>query len=281
MNLDDPKLTAFALDELDEPEKSAIAKDIAASPAAQREVHEIRALAGHLRREFAADMEGRAPASAASQSSSLHDGRSLGDIRGDRWFWSIARPLAIAATLAVLGLVAAILFGGRYLKFAGPRSSTAEIELVDSAPRAKTSPDDAVANPLRVELVASVDHAVVGEVVGENEAGAAKVRLVDDIREPARVATLKKCLTTRNLQKMSFKGTKVRTYRVIFLDRAEHTVACADFSCSNENGAVLRLVARNGNPPLPGDWQPQIDYSGYAIPFPEWREAISQCPGSG
>jgi hypothetical protein len=278
MNLDDPKLTAFALDELDESEKSAIAKEIAASPGAQHEVDEIRGIAGALSNEFAAEMEGRAPARRAAHG---HERRSLSDMHGDRWFWSIARPLAIAATLAVLGLVTAILLGGRYSKFAGPRSSTAEIELVDSAPRAKTNPDDAVANPLQIELIERVDHAVVGEVVGENEASTAVVRLIDDIREPARVAKLKKCLTTRNLRKMPSEGTNVRTYRIIFLDRAEHTVACADFSCSNGNGAVLRLVVRNGNLPLPGDWQPQIDYSDYAIPFPEWKEAISRCPGTG
>jgi len=278
MNLDDPKLTAFALDELDEPEKSAVAKRIASSPEAQREIREIRGLASALRDEFAANMEGRATLSPASDG---HDRHSLSDIHGDRWFWSIARPLAIAATLAVLGLVTAILLGGPHLKFAGPRPGTTEIELVDSAPRAKTSADDAVANPLQVELIDSVDHVVVGEVVGKNEAGQADVRLIDDIREPARMAKLKKCLTTRNLKKVLSGGTNVRSYRLIFLDRAEHTVACADFSCSNEDGAVLRLVARNGNAPLPGDWQPQIDYAGYAIPFPEWKEAISQCPGTG
>jgi len=36
MSPDDPKLTAFALDELDEPEKSAIARALANSPEAQR-----------------------------------------------------------------------------------------------------------------------------------------------------------------------------------------------------------------------------------------------------
>ena len=167
------------------------------------------------------------------------------------------------------------------MKFAGPHSSATEIELVDSAPGAKANPDDGVANPLQIELIESVDHAVVGEVVGEDEAGKAVVRRIDNIREPSRMAKLKKCLTTRKLRKMPSEGTSVRIYRVIFLDRKEQTVACADFSCSNGNGAVLRLVARNGNPPLPGDWQPQIDYSGYAIPFPEWKEAIGQCPGTG
>jgi hypothetical protein len=42
MNIDDPKVTAFALDELDEPERSTIAREIAALPEAQRAVDETR-----------------------------------------------------------------------------------------------------------------------------------------------------------------------------------------------------------------------------------------------
>ena len=42
MNLDDPKLTAFALNELDEPERSQVAQAIAESPEAQRAVDETR-----------------------------------------------------------------------------------------------------------------------------------------------------------------------------------------------------------------------------------------------
>src|ERR1051325_9760653 len=45
MNTDDPKLTAFALDELAEPERSTIARAIADSPQAQRYVEKTRELA--------------------------------------------------------------------------------------------------------------------------------------------------------------------------------------------------------------------------------------------
>jgi len=132
MNLDDPKLTAFALDELDGTEKSAMAKDIAASPAAQHEVDEIRALAGNLRAEFAAEMgdarSGGFPAADLTKRRS-GDRRSLTDIRGDRWFWQIARPLSIAAILAVAAVVAAIAIGtfqrGNVGKVAQFRSGTA------------------------------------------------------------------------------------------------------------------------------------------------------------
>src|SRR5206468_9454156 len=51
MNLNDPKLTAYALDELDEPERSAISRAVAESAEAQRFVDEIRSLASALKSE--------------------------------------------------------------------------------------------------------------------------------------------------------------------------------------------------------------------------------------
>ena len=126
MNLDDPKLTAFALDELGEPEKSNVANAVASSPEARREIDAIRALAGALRTEFAAEMEearsGGFPAADLAKRPS-RDRRSLSDIRGDRWFWQIARPLSIAAILAVAAVVAALAIGTFYRQ---PRASYAE-----------------------------------------------------------------------------------------------------------------------------------------------------------
>ena len=112
MNLDDPKLTAFALDELDEPERSQIALAIAGSPEAQRLISETQEMARALQREFAAELargrDGSLPPSPyrgrfgeASKPST-----NLSDIRDDPWFWSIARPLAMAATIAVAALLA-------------------------------------------------------------------------------------------------------------------------------------------------------------------------------
>ncbi len=86
MNLDDPKLTAYALDELDEPEKSTVARAVADSPEAQQIVNETREMAGLLKSEYAAELEKetRVPS-------------NLTDIHDDPWFWKIARPLSIAA----------------------------------------------------------------------------------------------------------------------------------------------------------------------------------------
>ena len=102
MNLDDPKLTAFALDELDEPERSTMARVVAESPEAQRMVDETRELARALKNEFAAEMANEKPASAPAR-------RNLSDIRDDPWFWSIGRPLAIAAVLAIFALIAGVI----------------------------------------------------------------------------------------------------------------------------------------------------------------------------
>jgi Ca-activated chloride channel family protein len=97
MNLDDPKLTAFALKELDEPERSTIARAVAESPEAQRFVDETREVACVLKSEYAAEFEKGTPVPA-----------NLIDIRDDPWFWSIARPLAIAAIIAICALVASV-----------------------------------------------------------------------------------------------------------------------------------------------------------------------------
>ena len=99
MNLDDPKLTAFALGELDEPERSTIARVVADSPEAQRFVDETRGLASALKNEFAAELE-REPAAPMPA--------NLIDIRDDPWFWSIGRPLAIAAVIALFAVIAGV-----------------------------------------------------------------------------------------------------------------------------------------------------------------------------
>ena len=97
MNLDDPKLTAFALEELDEPERSTMARAVAESQEAQRFVSETRKVARALKNEYAAELEIETPVPA-----------NLINIRDDPWFWSIARPLAIAAMIAICALVASL-----------------------------------------------------------------------------------------------------------------------------------------------------------------------------
>src|SRR5438128_6289209 len=104
MNIDDPKLTAYALDELDEAERAAIAHEVARSPQAQREVQETQTMARLLRAEFAAELEHRQDADATTKPLSAN----LSDIRDDPWFWSIAPPLAIAAVIAICAVIAGL-----------------------------------------------------------------------------------------------------------------------------------------------------------------------------
>lgn len=113
MNLDDPKLTAFALNELDERESAEVSSEIARSAVAQEAMNETRALARLLRAEFAAELKEKNGDSPRR----VHPGKAaacsanLSDIRDDPWLWSIARPLAIAAVIAIF----AVIGGGAFL----------------------------------------------------------------------------------------------------------------------------------------------------------------------
>jgi len=126
MNIDDPKLTAFALDELDEPERSAVARAVAESVAAQQLVGEIRKLSDAIKNEFAAETQTDVATALGSaeerRTATWLQPQSISDIRDDPWFWSIGRPLAIAAILAIFGIIAGVAFWPRQnsTRFAGP-----------------------------------------------------------------------------------------------------------------------------------------------------------------
>jgi hypothetical protein len=108
MNVDDPKLTAYALDELDEPERSAIARASADSPEVQRFVAETHDLSRALRSQYRVEL----------QQELIARGK-LTAIHGDP-FWSQAGPLAIAALLAVLAVVGAVVFSGNESRISAP-----------------------------------------------------------------------------------------------------------------------------------------------------------------
>src|SRR5438034_4867129 len=111
MNVDDPKLTAYALDELDEPERSVIARATADSPEVQRFVAETQDLARTLRSQYRVELQ-REPIAAGK----------LTAIHGDA-FWSKAGPLAIAALLAVLAVVGAVVFSSNEWRISTPTGS--------------------------------------------------------------------------------------------------------------------------------------------------------------
>src|SRR6266700_4908692 len=111
MNIDDPKLTTYALDELDEPERSAIARATAHSPEVQRFVEETQDLARALRSQYRIELQRE-----------LIAGGKLTAIHGDA-FWSKAGPLAIAALLAVLAVVGAVVFSSHQSRISTPTGS--------------------------------------------------------------------------------------------------------------------------------------------------------------
>jgi Domain of unknown function (DUF3520)/von Willebrand factor len=141
MNIDDPKLTAYALDELDEAERAATANEIAASPAAQREVQETQTMARLLRKEFAAEaqqLRNRENTDATKAPLSPN----LSDIRDDPWFWTRARPLAIAALFAVFAVIGLAIFGSNKLR---------EKEIAQADQRSTTIPPRSKAVEAEVE----------------------------------------------------------------------------------------------------------------------------------
>src|SRR6266480_5811576 len=117
MNVDDPKLTAYALDELDEPERSAIARETADSPDLQRFVTETQNLARTLRSQYRVELQRE-----------LIAGGKLTAIHGDA-FWSKVGPLAIAALLAVLAVVGAVVFSSNESRISTPTGSSLSRDL--------------------------------------------------------------------------------------------------------------------------------------------------------
>ena len=117
MNVDDPKLTAYALDELDESERSAIAHAVADSPEVQRIVAETQDLARALRSQYRLELQRELIARG-----------NLTAIHGDA-FWSKAGPLAIAALLAVLAVVGAVVFSSNESRISTPTGSSLSRDL--------------------------------------------------------------------------------------------------------------------------------------------------------
>jgi hypothetical protein len=119
MNIDDPKLTAYALDELDELERSAIARATADSPEVQRFVADTQDLAHALRSQYRLELQRGLLAPA-----------KLTNIQGDP-FWSKAGPLAIAALIAVLAVVGAVMFSSNESRIFSPSRSNLSRHLAE------------------------------------------------------------------------------------------------------------------------------------------------------
>lgn len=117
MNVDDPKLTAYALDELDDSERMAVARATADSPEAQRFITEIEDLARALRSQYLLELKRE-----------LICPEKITAIHGDT-FWSKAGSLAIAAILAVLAVVGAVLFSSNESRISASSGSSLSRDL--------------------------------------------------------------------------------------------------------------------------------------------------------
>ena len=287
MNIDDPKLTAFALDELEEPMKSEIARAIAGSPEAQRRVAETREIANALKHGFAAELETKSGAPT-----------NIMDIRDEPWFWSRARPLALAAAIAVLAVLAAITFStyrprNDSVATSPTGTNTPEIQVEEPAPVEAASPfsgPERVSNPLKREAIQQIERVVIGELI-DPHLQTGEIRVIETINDAYRIQRLKERLATPVLSKKSNPWTATGTYHLIFLDRYNHVVAAARFYRSPDFGFVLqpskygserekRFFVGDSGGALPGAWEESVDYSNYVIPFSDWPEGIGYSPGA-
>jgi hypothetical protein len=281
MNIDDPKLTAFALDELGEPERSAIAREIAQSPEAQRVVDETHELARVLKNEFAAKLNEEAKLS-----------RSLSDIRDDPWFWSIGRPLAIAAAIAVFAIFGAIIVGRYSGNDSAKRLSTDYvIEAEQGSPnqRVELPAPDRIPNPLPADSIERVERIVLGEINDQNSQNG-ELRMIETINDAYRVERLRQRLSIPIVSKKSYRGLAHHAYGLLFLDRDGRVIAGARFYRTADSEFVLQLVKNahedggryfmKGGAVLPGDWRNGVDYGQYVIEFPDWSESIGYAPGA-
>jgi len=283
MNIDDPKLTAFALDELDEPERSTIAREIAQSPEAQRVVNETRDLARALKNEFDAELNEKAKPS-----------RSLSDIRDDPWFWSIGRPLAIAAVLAIVAIVS----GAIIVTHSRPGSTTAASTDYDVIEGEQSSPNETLAefigpervpNPWGGEAIRRIDHVVIGELSTKGSENV-ELRVIETVNDPYRVQRLKERLGVPLLARKPQAERAGHAYALIFIDRRDQIIAGASFYSVADDGFVLQPLKNvserggryfvGGGAPLPADWKRNIDYSAYVIQFPDWNECVGYAPGA-
>ena len=279
MNIDDPKLTAFALDELDEPEKSTIAREVAASPEAQRVVDETRELARALKNEFTAELNEKTKPS-----------RSLGDIRDDPWFWSIGRPLAVAAVVAVFAVISALLIGTYSRHDSGRPAPTdyAVLEGEEKLPAAsELNGPTTVPNPLTANTIKRIERVVIGEINVDQQS---ELRVIETINDAYRIERLKQRLGTPVISKETSPRPVKHDYGLVFLDRDGHVVASARFCRASDSQFVLQPLRNayerggryfvGGDGALPGDWRSDVDYDHYVIQFPDWSESIGYTPGA-
>ena len=280
MNVDDPRLTAYALGELSEAEREEIKELLSESPETQQFVNETQDFARVLRSEYRNDRIAEKPA-------------NLIDIRDDPWFWSVARPLAIAAVITLAAIIGAITIA-KYKARTESNTASAVTFAIDGEEKPQTegpsvfAGPESVKNPVPANVVQRIQDVVIGELDPASPNG--EVRVIETIRDAYRTGHLKQRLTTPILSKSPHRGRVGGAYELLFVDRDGHVIASASFYRNSDLGFVLQpskygyqrdghYFVRGGDAVLPGDWEPGVNYSGYVIPFSNWIECVGYSPG--
>ena len=139
--------------------------------------------------------------------------------------------------------------------------------------------------------MARIERIVIGEFDVDPHLESGELRLIEVINDAYRIQRLRQRLTIPVLSKERSRTLGGHhTYGLIFLDRTGAIVASARFCHLPDSGFVLQplqnVYERNGRyfigrgAVLPGNWQSDVDYSAYAIPFPDWNECIGYAPGA-
>jgi hypothetical protein len=280
MNLDDPKLTAYALDELEESERSNVARAVGESAEAQQFVAEARELAQALKNEFRNELR-REPALPLS----------IMDIHDDPWFWTRVRPLGIAAALVILAIIGVIV-GSGYRSRLAESSKVSPPPLVDFEVNANSEAPfagpDRIPNPWPQDSIKNIEQVVIGQI---EPGSSTELRVIEIITDSYRLQRLQNRLATSELSRRSDDRNLSRDYKLVLLDRNGRILAGVTFHRVPETGFVLQPIRnaceRNGRyflggcaVDLPGDWRSDINYQRYIIPFPDWVDCIGYTPGA-
>ena len=286
MNVDDPKLTAYALSELPEKERAEVEELLKESPEAREFVRESKEFARMLKEEYSLHGDAE-PAKRAN----------LIDIGDDPWFWSRARPLALAALIAIFALLGAIMVGTYKSRHDSDQTADARFEYADVEKdgRPQAGPPefaglDKIPNPIPAGAIGRIERVVIGQVAADPQSTGGEIQIVETIHDAFRIQRLKDRLTTPTLSKKSRPALVTATYELMFLDGSGQVLAAASFYYVPELGFVLQLskydresgghyFIRGDNALLPGNWESEVDYRGYIIPFPDWSECIGYSPG--
>jgi len=122
INLDDPRLTAYAFDELSGAEKAEMEAVLAASPEAQEFVREVRQLSGALKAEYDAERESRPIPHTNIVPLAQKDEP-----------WSFSRRLALAAAVALFAVIGAIAIGPELRKRTATESMFSHSQMLNQA----------------------------------------------------------------------------------------------------------------------------------------------------